>query len=226
MLHHMKLRAALIAFVLAALATGCKSGSHVAATASDGTPADAVAANPGTAAFDYYVLNLSWSPEFCYTHPSARECAEHKAFVLHGLWPQNNDGTYPESCSNAAGPTDPSAYQDIYPEEGVLAHEWKKHGTCSGLDAEAFLSTARSAYRSVKIPPEFASLMRQGSASPDVILGLFTQYNPAIPRASLALDCGHNYLTAVEVCLDKSLHPTACSGLRSCRANVVRIPPP
>ena len=178
----------LIVFALAALLTACKPGSHPAAGPS--TDSAATPAQSSAAAFDYYVLNLSWSPEFCYSHPSAPECGEHKAFVLHGLWPQNNDGT------------------------------------CSGLDADAFLSTARSAYRSVRIPPEFASLTHQGSASPDVILGLFIQYNPAIPRASLALDCGHNYLTAVEVCLDKSMHPTACSGLRSCRANVVRIPPP
>jgi ribonuclease T2 len=219
-------RAGLTAIALAALATGCKPASQNAAPEDGGMPAESVAANPGAAAFDYYVLNLSWSPEFCYTHPSARECAEHKAFVLHGLWPQNNDGTYPESCSNAAGPANPSAYKDIYPEGGLLAHEWKKHGTCSGLGPDAFFAAARSAYQSVKIPPEFASLTHQGSASPDAILGRFTRYNPAIPRASLALDCGHNYLTAVEVCLDKSLRPTSCSGLRSCRANVVRIPPP
>jgi ribonuclease T2 len=214
----------LIVFALAALLTACKPSSQPAA--GPATDATATPAQTGAAAFDYYVLNLSWSPEFCYSHPSAPECGEHKAFVLHGLWPQNNDGTYPESCSNSPGPANPSAYKDIYPDEALLAHEWKKHGTCSGLDADAFLSTARSAYRSVRIPPEFASLTHQGSASPDVILGLFIQYNPAIPRASLALDCGHNYLTAVEVCLDKGMHPTACSGLRSCRANVVRIPPP
>ena len=35
--------------------------------------------------FDYYLLNLSWSPEFCYSHPSAAECAAHPTFVLHGL---------------------------------------------------------------------------------------------------------------------------------------------
>src|ERR1700729_345831 len=51
--------------------------------------------------FDYYLLNLSWSPEFCYSHPSATECAGRPAFVLHGLWPQNTDGTYPQNCSNA-----------------------------------------------------------------------------------------------------------------------------
>jgi ribonuclease T2 len=187
------------------------------------------AASPNTSAsagFDFYLLNLSWSPEFCFSHPTAAECASHPAFVLHGMWPQNNDGTYPENCSNAPGPSDPTQYIDIYPDQGLLAHEWQTHGTCSGMGADAFFAAARTAYHSVTIPPTLTGLTSQTSLPPDQILDLFTASNPAIPRSSLALSCGHNYLTAVEVCLDKSLHPVSCSAVRSCRANTVRIPPP
>lgn len=179
-----------------------------------------------SAKFDYYLLNLSWSPEFCYSHPRAVECSQHAAFVLHGLWPQNNDGTYPEKCSNAPGPADPATYQDIYPDQGLLEHEWSTHGTCSGLSADDFLRNARAAYRSVAIPAELTSLERQVSMPPEHILGLFTEANPAVPRDSMALSCGNNYLTAVELCLDKGLHPIACPSVRSCRAKMVRIPPP
>jgi ribonuclease T2 len=177
------------------------------------------------AGFDYYLLNLSWSPEFCYSHPTAAECANHSTFVLHGLWPQNNDGTYPENCSNAPGP-DPAAFGDIYPEAGLLEHEWRTHGTCSGLGADAFFTTARTAYRSITIPPQLANLGSQTSMPPDEIVSLFTRANPALSRDSVAVSCGHNFLTAVEVCLDRSLHPIACGPIRSCRANTVRIPPP
>ena len=188
-------------------------------------PARQAALATGTG-FDYYLLNLSWSPEFCYSHPSAAECSAHDAFVLHGLWPENNDGSYPENCSNAPGPANPESYGDLYPDQGLLEHEWHTHGTCSGLDADTYFATMRTAYMSVKIPPALANLKAQTSMTPDDILGLFTESNPGIPRASLALSCGHNFLTAVEVCLDKSLRPTACSGIRSCRANVVRVPAP
>jgi ribonuclease T2 len=222
-----KLRAIVPAVALAIMAAGLQHTPQSAATAWAGTPSLAYApATTSNAAFDYYILNLSWSPEFCYSHPSARECAEHETFVLHGLWPENNDGSYPENCSNAAGPPHPSAYRDIYPDAGLLAHEWEKHGTCSGLSPDAYFRAARSAYRAVTIPPRLAGLTHQASMSPDEILELFTQSNPGVPRSSLSLSCGHNYLTAVEICLDKSLHPTACSGLRSCRASAVRIPAP
>jgi ribonuclease T2 len=176
--------------------------------------------------FDYYLLNLSWSPEFCYSHPNATECASHPAFVLHGLWPQNTDGTYPQNCSNQPGPSNPSQYADVYPDQGLLLHEWRTHGTCSGLSPDAFFTAARTAFHSIAIPTELTSLDHQISMPPSQILGLFTATNPAITDSSLALSCGNNYLTAIEVCMNKSLQPTPCGPIRSCRANTVRIPPP
>jgi ribonuclease T2 len=210
----------LLALVISAF-LGCRSQAPSSAPESS-QPSQSVLQVAG-GAFDYYLLNLSWSPEFCFSHSSAPECAAHDAFVLHGLWPENNDGTYPENCSNAPGPADPTQYNDLYPDPGLLEHEWQAHGTCSGLSADAFFQTARAAYRSVTIPPTLADLKAQTSMPPGEILGLFTDSDPRIPRSSLALSCGHNYLTAVEVCLDKSLHPTPCAGVRSCRASLVRI---
>ena len=176
--------------------------------------------------FDYYLLNLSWSPEFCYSHPNATECASRPTFVLHGLWPQNTDGTYPQNCTTAPGPADPSQYADIYPDRGLLQHEWRTHGTCSGLAPDAFFTAARAAFRSIAVPPTLTQLTRQISLPPAQILELVTQSNPKIPSSSLALSCGNNYLTAIEVCLNKTGQPTPCGPIRSCRANTVRIPPP
>ena len=176
--------------------------------------------------FDYYLLNLSWSPEFCHSHPDAVECSQHATFVLHGLWPQNTNVGYPENCSDAPGPDDPSQYSDIYPDPGLLQHEWKTHGTCSGLGPDTFFQLARKAVQSVKIPTELASINQQTSMPPDDIIHLFTQANPSIPASSIAVSCGNNYLTAVEVCFSKSLQPIDCGPIRSCHANTVRIPPP
>jgi ribonuclease T2 len=171
----------------------------------------AVAQTPpsATQAFDYYLLNISWSPEYCHGHPSDIQCARHSTFVLHGLWP-----------------ADPSQYADIYPDPGLLKHEWKTHGTCSGLSPDAFFTAARQAFQAVTIPPKFANLNQQISLPPAQILNLVSQSNPTLTQQNLALSCGNNYLTAVEVCLDKSLRPTPCGPIRSCRASTVKIPPP
>jgi len=188
----------------------------------------AVAQTPSSAAqsFDYYLLNISWSPEYCHGHPSDIQCARHSTFVLHGLWPQNADGSYPQNCSTAPGPSDPSQYADIYPDPGLLKHEWKTHGTCSGLSPDAFFTAARTAFQSVTIPPTLANLNHQISLPPAQIITLVSQSNPNLTSQNLALSCGNNYLTAVEVCFNKQLKPIACGPIRSCRANTVRIPPP
>src|SRR5271168_2887119 len=94
--------------------------------ASQGTPG----------AFDYYLLTLSWSPEFCHSpaHASKPECqSRHRGFVVHGLWPQYAQGGYPENCSSAPGLSSPSEMADLMPDAGLVAHEWSTHGTCSGL---------------------------------------------------------------------------------------------
>lgn len=184
---------------------------------------DAADNTPGQ--FDFYLLNLSWSPEFCATH-TAPECASHPGFVLHGLWPQNSDGTYPQDCSNAAGPTNPSQFADLYPDAGLLSHEWQTHGTCSGLAPDAFFTLARQAVHDVQPPPDLTNLNHPDARSPAAILDDFAANNPSIPRASLALSCGNNYLTAVEVCFSKSLSAIPCPDVRSCGATSVRIVPP
>lgn len=217
--------------VMAVLIAGCKSGAQTGSGAAQGGAANTtLIGRPQSAAsaasFDFYLLNLSWSPEYCQSHPTAAECAAHSTFVLHGLWPENKDGSYPENCSTAPGPADPSQYSDIYPDPGLLAHEWQTHGTCSGLSADAFFQLARAAFHSVTIPATFNTITSQQSLPPDQIVGLFTASNPAIPGSSFVVSCGNNYLTAVEVCLDKSLHAVACSGVRSCSASTVRIPAP
>ena len=109
---------------------------------------------------------------------------------------------------------------------GFHEHEWRTHGTCSSLSPDIFFTLARTAFHSVAIPPALSHLDHQISMPPSQIIDLFTAANPSIPRSSLAVSCGNNYLTAIEVCLNRSAQPTRCGPIRSCRANMVRIPPP
>jgi len=221
---------AILAIFFLFLALGCNTSNPSAQPSSAVQPAsrqqDSGFQAANTQTFDYYLLNLSWSPEFCHSHRTAAECSQNRAFTLHGLWPQNTSRSYPENCSTDPGPRNPAEFSDIYPDAGLLRHEWKTHGTCSGIGPDAFFTLARKAVNSVSIPLELSTLKRQISMPPGKILDLFAQSNPTFPRDSLALSCGNNYLTAVEVCMDKTLRPIACGSIRTCRANTVRIPPP
>lgn len=54
------------------------------------------------APFDFYVLSTFWPPELC--HQEATNACQMPEpwwrvnLTGHGLWPNNNDGTYPQFC--------------------------------------------------------------------------------------------------------------------------------
>src|ERR1700749_323724 len=98
--------------------------------------------------FDYYVLSLSWSPSFCEeaaergnSGRSQAQCGGRPfSFVVHGLWPQYENG-FPEYCDRSAEWLERSimtSMLDVMPAPGLIFSEWKKHGTCSGLSARGY----------------------------------------------------------------------------------------
>ena len=185
--------------------------------------------------FDFYMLNLSWSPEFCDTlktltptEQAARtstECTAPHAFVLHGLWPQNFSGTYPVSCSRRRGPRNWERYLNITPDLDLLKHEWFKHGTCTTLSPDAFFSTAREAYTSVVIPDTFKHRNESLTLEPQAILTMFYAANPSFPQGSFALACAGGKFTAIEACFSRATQPIACQNVKSCSAGMVTVAP-
>jgi len=175
--------------------------------------------------FDFYLLNLSWSPEFCATHGDSPECGRKLGFIVHGLWPQDTSGDYPQHCSDQAGPANPQADTDIMPTASLVEHEWQTHGTCSGLGPDDYFAAIHKAYAAVKVPANIGQGGDADGVTPDDLLSRFAAANPGYPAGSFALSCGNNRLTAVEICLTKDLRPEACQGVRSCRANVVKVTP-
>jgi ribonuclease T2 len=176
--------------------------------------------------FDYYLLTLSWAPEFCHSHNDSPECSGHHfGFVVHGLWPQYTAGNWPQNCSTASGLADPSTMTDIMPDPSLIAHEWSKHGTCSGLDADGYFSLIRKAFASVHVPQQFASPSQSFMLTPAEVKDQFVQSNPQLTSEDMTVSCGNNYLTAVSVCMGKDLAPVACQNLKDCRANKIKVPP-
>ena len=176
---------------------------------------------------DYYVLSLSWSPEFCHSNPAKAECSggNHFGFIVHGLWPEFQNGGGPEFCSSAPGLTNPAKMLDIMPDLHLIAHEWQAHGTCSGLGADEYFNVIRRAFNSLRIPRQFVNATAQVSMSPMDIKRSFEESNPSLTDASVAINCRGNYLNAVNVCLSKDLRPIACTALRDCRARTIRVAP-
>jgi ribonuclease T2 len=170
-------------------------------------------------------LSLSWSPEFCYSHPGNIECRQHRGFIVHGLWPQFRGRRGPEYCSHAPGPSTLHFDVAIMPDPALARHEWLAHGTCSGLSPDQYFDLVRRAYDSIRIPPQLAAPHRQLRATPGELVRAFEQANPGLRGSSIELTCRGAYLDAVNICLTKTLRPANCSAPHGCRTSAVKIPP-
>jgi ribonuclease T2 len=174
--------------------------------------------------YDFYLLTLSWSPEYCVTNPGAVECSQHLGFVVHGLWPQNFDGSYPKNCPTRPATLTDAEWQGLFPTASLAQHEWTAHGACTPYDAATYFGLVRKARGEVQIPSAFTAPTQLPSDTPGDLIAQFARINTGIPPGGIALNCGNNALTSVEFCFDKNLKPIACQAVRSCRANSVKIP--
>lgn len=176
--------------------------------------------------FDFYLLDMPWSPEFCSIADVSAQCQPpRRTFVVHGLWPQNNDGSYPVFCSHEKGPTNPRDNFDITPDMQLLGHEWVKHGTCSAQGPQRFFQMEHQAFASIHIPSAFENADHEISMSPGEILDLFYKANPQLPHGSLVVSCRDDSFTAVEACFTTGLEPMQCRGLHSCAQPSLKIVP-
>jgi ribonuclease T2 len=185
--------------------------------------------------FDYYVLALSWSPSYCASagrraDPMQCRAARPFRFIVHGLWPQYDRG-YPDFCD--AGPREPSARTvtsmlDIMPSRGLVRHQWRKHGSCSGLSPEAYFDLTRQAFEKVRIPPAFNTLSDGGRVSPDAVEKAFRIANPGLRDAAMAVACRDGRLSEVRLCLTRDLEFRTCRSIdrRGCRKKTINVPAP
>ncbi|KAJ1268575.1 hypothetical protein BS78_07G145700 [Paspalum vaginatum] len=108
----------------------------------------AVAGRAAAEDYDFFYLVLQWPGSYCDTKKS---CCYPKSgkpaadFGIHGLWPNRDDGSYPQNCDPDAA-FNPSKVRDLLSSlrakwptlacpssdgNTFWSHEWEKHGTCA-----------------------------------------------------------------------------------------------
>ena len=110
----------------------------------------------GGSRFDFYLLALTFESAFCDDGNQQRgQCRALDAttfrstpLVLHGLWPENlQPETYPHDCGAERVPLSAvvrARMERWMPgiEAGLQNHEWRKHGSCTGLDSNTYYTLA------------------------------------------------------------------------------------
>ena len=174
--------------------------------------------------FDYYVMALSWSPNWCALEGDARnspQCDAAHGWVLHGLWPQYDRG-WPSYCRTGQ-PNPPRsltrAMADIMGTSGLAWYQWKKHGSCTGLSASAYYDLSRKAYDRINRPEVFRKLTKPVKLPASVVEDAFLKANPMLEPDMLTVTCRAGRIQEARICLSKDLKPVPCGRdtVRDCR---------
>lgn len=128
------------------------------------------------------ILAISWHNAFCETHRKKKECLRGVAalfgkkhgdneLVLHGLWPQPKNRVYCGVAKHyviadkhgrwqalpepALKKETKEALKEVMPgvSSNLHRHEWIKHGTCYGSDAQTYFGDAVALIRELKVSP-------------------------------------------------------------------------
>lgn len=199
------------------------------------SPAAAQPRNGIPGEFDFYVFALSWSPNFCETTGQDRgspqcEAGRRLGFVVHGLWPQYERG-YPTGC--AGGRNAPrSAIDgtgDLYPDPNLARHEWRTHGTCSGLAPTAYFQAVKTARDRVAIPDPLTAVSRDAETTSQSVERAFAAVNPGLRPDMMSVTCRRGALQEVRVCMTRDLsgfRPCPEVDRAACRAGPIRVTAP
>ncbi|CAM2944305.1 ribonuclease T [Vibrio ordalii] len=122
--------------------------------------------NAPSGVYDMNVIAMTWMPTYCeFISKDKNNC--NNEIKLHGIWPYYNSvddkdnilNYHPSNCFNSKGCSSTKdceisddtisflsrdkVMQDIYPKSITLwSHEWRKHGTCSGLSQKEYFEQA------------------------------------------------------------------------------------
>jgi len=181
-------------------------------------------AEENTQAFDFFVLSMSFQPEFCHAHKrdGYAGCEDPQEFwrgslTLHGLWPENNDGSWPSTCTNekfnpkTVSDLGPDRFDKLWPNvkssessrdhTSFWDHEWTKHGTCTGLAQDDYFDTAMKHF----LPTP--TIVRDNYGAAVATSDLIAAYRAdlADEYGDVVLVCsGGRYLSEVRVCVAKN----------------------
>ncbi len=215
--------------------------------------AGAARAAPPTG-FDYYLLTLSIAPSFCADHAGKDECRAltEQAFratplTVHGLWPNRarvSVNLQPAFCTKAPlGQLSDATWSELRRYmpggRGLMQHEWQRHGTCSGLSAEAYFATiarlARQANETIGTVMRDGGMLGGPLAIDRLLQGVAVR--DAALASAIVVSCGTRrgggdpVVDEIRVTLSPSLAPIPASSVglgqnSGCRNGQGRVPLP
>lgn len=176
--------------------------------------------------FNQTLLALSWHNAFCQTHRYKKECKRsltslirsnpnESRFVLHGLWPQPKNNVYCDVDKELVYADKNKRWRDLpclaldeeVEEElekvmpgfasDLHKHEWVKHGTCYGTDANRYYADAVSLLKQLN-DSEVGKLFKENIGKRVSIAQVKNAFNRAFGMGAgnhVQMQCKHGMIT-------------------------------
>lgn len=116
------------------------------------------------------------------------------------------------------------------PSKTLTTHEYRTHGTCSGLTPEAYFALARKLYDRIQVPPGFVKPTDDRALSPREVESAFLAGNSWLSADALSVSCKRGELSNIRICFDRDLKPGACrvneNQQRECSLDTIEVPVP
>ena len=188
--------------------------------------------------FDYYLLSLTLAPSFCALSAANQSRAECRTLTdaafrqtpltVHGLWPSRafaGRRRQPQDCPGveltALAPELRASLARFMPGgPGLARHEWRIHGTCSGLAPDAYFALlvrlAQSADATIGSTLRDDGLLGHGILIGD-LLARIGRRDPALGRA-VVVSCrsppgGGVLIEEIRIALSKAFAPIAAASV-------------
>eukprot|EP00164_Ancoracysta_twista_P000590 GFYU01000781.1.p1 GENE.GFYU01000781.1~~GFYU01000781.1.p1 ORF type:complete len:237 (+),score=66.77 GFYU01000781.1:76-786(+) len=178
--------------------------------------------------YDFLSLAQSWPGSTCRMKTCNYKTKPLPKFLVHGLWPDRSDGTYPSFCNR----TDTIDYSQISGElqadmntywpslfgqgsESFWSYEWNKHGTCAHYHTyktqHDYFQSAIDIRKSLDIEDLLAQQGVSPREEPYEVSDLYTALNAALGEKYASINCYSGYLTEIWTCISKdTLKPMRC----------------
>ncbi len=217
-LHSLALAVVLaLAPALAVAAPLCPAPSNLSPAPVEPVPPSEIQRGVTTA---YYLLALSWSPEWCRTNGQGStsqrlQCGgSQRGFILHGLWPNGAAPPYPRYCK-PVGAIDAKTVRDMFcrtPSPTLLQHEWQAHGSCGWNDSKTYFDQAAALYDRI-VMPRIESIDRN-QLTAGAVRRAFVRANRGLlePEGIFVVVDRGGRLTEVRLCHDLNFLPSRCRG--------------
>jgi ribonuclease T2 len=111
----------------------------------------------------------------------------------------------------------PPDVTSVYPTENLFRHEWRQHGSCSGLSPAAYLDLTRKLRQRFQVPALLQAPDKARSLPASDLRQAVLSDNPGLPPDGVVLSCKGNRLSELRLCFTKSPN----GKFRACPASMI-----